>query len=101
MANVEHLVKSTTLPNGTKCVAIGEHLRIGTTVLALPDLVELTRFYMSEIPLRTNDARFKLIDEIRESLVREEPVTGRRWVVLDALRNVSLSKWRNRSRQHA
>lgn len=96
MAIVGHLVKSFTLPNGTKCAVEDSHLRIGRTVLAIPDIALVVRICFTEIPLQADDARLKLIDEIRESLVKEEPGTGRRWIVLDALRNVSLLKWRKR-----
>lgn len=96
MAIIEHLVKSFRLPNGTKCAVEGSHLHIGRTILTVQDIAQVVRIYFTEIPLQVDDARIKLIDEIREALVKEEPGTGRRWIVLDALRNVSLLKWRKR-----
>ena len=101
LVNSRLVVKLFKLPSGMDCHLVDDCFRVADTKLTVPDVVELTRACLTELPLRVRDERLKLVNEIRESLIKEEPRTGRRWVVLDALRQVSMRKWRSRQWQAA
>jgi hypothetical protein len=89
------------LPSGIECRLSNDVVVVAGTQLALEDVAALFRIFFTALPLRPNDIRLCLIDEIRASLVKEEVKTHRRWVVLDALRSVSLRKMLSRPKAAA
>lgn len=61
-------------------------------------VAEFIRWYLTEMPLVKDDVRLALVNEVRECVIKENPATHERWIVLDALRSVSMKKWRSRNR---
>jgi len=95
-ANTRITVKFVELPSGIGCRVFEDHLCVTERTLTLDDTVALTRASLTATPLRENDPRLKLVEDIRDSIVKVEASTGRQWLVLDALRRVSMRKWRHR-----
>lgn len=47
--------------------------------------MELCRIFLVATPLGKNDVRLKLMEQIRETVVREDRPSGLRWLVLNTL----------------
>jgi len=88
------------LPRGKQVSVYNEGVfQLQDIYLNMEDLAELTRLYLTVVPLGINDVRLRLLEEIRGAIVKSEKMTGMRWLVLNALRAVSLRKIRSRQRQ--
>lgn len=72
------------------------HTAHGTIVtIEAEDAFTLVRELLTLTPLQPNDPRLKFIEELREMVIRQDD-HQERWIVLDALRAVSVRKLRAR-----
>jgi len=87
------------LPSGIDCSVDAASIDLGKVDLDEADVVALIRVFFTTQPLKRNDLRLGLLEEIRGAIVKSDETTGQRWLVLNALRAVSLRKLRTHRRR--
>jgi len=85
------------LPNGIDYVVNANGtVGLANSLLAPKDMAALIRAFFTAIPLKPDDVRRDLIEDIRGSIVIVETKTKKEWVALNPFRDVSLKRARKK-----